>query len=590
ALLAALLPYVLDGYRVIWTVKTGNETDRPIEELKEINKKLGTNFFGLSYRGKKDMCLLARERKLKTDYDGATFFCNMKRKECKYYANLAGVDIDMFLEKPLLYTELVGICKNLNLCPYFLQRILAEFASVLSLSYNYIVNEGIAWGIKSLIPFKNSILIVDEAHNLQFITSNVNSNRITTRTAINALKEWREFVGDDGREKLFITSLIEEMRGIYKYMKESNECEIRLNMDEFLSKVLAKEGLGFDEMFEILSKIKKVGTELRRQQIEANKSPRSSLYRLSLFLFDAISNINVRGVEFIAERQKDNIAIEIFDMRSEEILKNKWDQFRSVVFCSGTLRPINAFATTTGISSFEGKVFHTKINKENVKTFIIKGLSTAGEEIGKEMVRRYINALASFLKLPFNSAVFFSSYRVQEEIMNAGLLSLAKDMGKKVFIEYKGMSGHEARKILDEFKEEGKKGKKGLLLASMQGRFAEGADFPGSELEGIFIVGIPFDRLNLKTRLYLEYYKSLYGIRKGVYYGYVIPAMRRASQALGRAIRSKDDKAVFVLGDERYLQKRFFTLLPFYVKKTAISVELEKFAKLNDSYSPPVQK
>ncbi|MEM4142209.1 MAG: DEAD/DEAH box helicase family protein, partial [Thermoplasmata archaeon] len=50
------------GRNILWVVRTGTETDRPIEELKKINEKHGTNFLGISFRGKRDMCLLAREK------------------------------------------------------------------------------------------------------------------------------------------------------------------------------------------------------------------------------------------------------------------------------------------------------------------------------------------------------------------------------------------------------------------------------------------------------------------------------------------------------------------------------------------------
>ncbi|HDH07127.1 MAG TPA: hypothetical protein ENF87_02035, partial [Thermoproteales archaeon] len=58
--LAALLPYVKAGYKIMWIVRTGNEADRPIEELKFFAEELGLNVFGFSFRGKSDMCLLAR--------------------------------------------------------------------------------------------------------------------------------------------------------------------------------------------------------------------------------------------------------------------------------------------------------------------------------------------------------------------------------------------------------------------------------------------------------------------------------------------------------------------------------------------------
>ena len=41
--------------------------------------------------------------------------------------------------------------------------------------------------------------------------------------------------------------------------------------------------------------------------------------------------------------------------------------------------------------------------------------------------------------------------------------------------------------------------------------------------------------------------------------------LKRASQALGRALRSKQDKAIFILGDYRY--KGYMELLPDYAQK-----------------------
>lgn len=83
----------------------------------------------------------------------------------------------------------------------------------------------------------------------------------------------------------------------------------------------------------------------------------------------------------------------------------------------------------------------------------------------------------------------------------------------------------------------------------------------------VFLAGIPFDRPTVKTRLYIGYYERLYGEEKGRLYAYVIPALRRASQALGRALRSPRDKAVIVLGDYRY--RRYMPLLPDYVAELA---------------------
>ena len=99
------------------------------------------------------------------------------------------------------------------------------------------------------------------------------------------------------------------------------------------------------------------------------------------------------------------------------------------------------------------------------------------------------------------------------------------------------------------------------------------------ELEGIMIVGVPFNRLDLKTKTYVDYYKSKYGYKKGVHLSYIVPALRKTSQALGRALRSKHDRAVIVLADERYGLPRNLALLPDLVKKHHKSVQIKGVEK-----------
>ena len=52
---------------------------------------------------------------------------------------------------------------------------------------------------------------------------------------------------------------------------------------------------------------------------------------------------------------------------------------------------------------------------------------------------------------------------------------------------------------------------------------------------------------------------------KGTFYAYILPAIKRASQALGRALRSKEDNALFILGDKRYIN--FIRYLPDFIQK-----------------------
>ncbi|MCS7365288.1 MAG: hypothetical protein NDF54_07630 [archaeon GB-1867-035] len=550
-IMSTLIPFILRGLKVIWAVRTGNETDRPIEELKIITRKLNLPIFGISYRGKKDMCLLAERFGEELDYSDVSYICRLMRKNCQFYLNYKDkFDFKPYISKgPLLYNEVYSVSKRLDLCPYYVQRALAKIADVVSLSYNYVVNPIFEWSIRVLIPFSRSILVVDEAHNLQNLE--LNSDTITLGTIRRARKEAEEFNAENVVSMLNYAE--DRMLEIHSSLEDEEDTEF--NPQELLP----------EDYLALLDEAEHVGELVRKEKLEKGSRPRSSLYHFASFMISALDLIDTEGIAFIAERVEDNLKLNIWDMRASEILSERWLLFRRCIFCSGTLKPIEAFVETIGLSNYHSIVVPNIYNRSNIAIYILNDVSTRGEELSLEMASRYVKAIMDFLNVvKTNTAIFTASYRIQEAILSLGLARKIEKLGFKVFIEHKNMTGPKSRKILENFKKASINGN-GVLIAPIGGRFAEGADFPGRELEAIFLVGIPFAKPSVRIKLYIEYYTKLYGSERGRFYAYTLPALRRASQALGRAIRSLEDKGVFILGDQRYLS--YLEFLPEYVKE-----------------------
>jgi len=572
-ILSALIPKVIKkDLKIVWIAKTGSESDRPIEELKVVYKYLNIDFFGFSFRGKKDMCLLLKDLKLsnKVNHEEASLVCEAYRNKCQYRANLEEFNaFEWLIKEPRLYSEILNFCIENKVCPYKIQVLLLNYAKILALSYNYIIDFRINHFMKNKVGFKNSILIVDEAHNLQQAVSEVNSDKITIGTVERALKE-AELLGNKDLE-----GFLDAMNGyLQKFLKSMKSEDALVQLSEIAWKCAGNES-SFKEFCE---EAKKAGNKLRRQRLLEGKAPRSSLHHLGEFWMKVIENINVEGVALTAFRENESLTIEFTDMRGGELLSKLWSEFNLCIFCSGTLKPLEAFAEIIGLNNYLGKVFPSPYSDRNVTSFITKGLSSKGEELTNEMAERYIKALEDFVKaLNVNLAIFASSYRVQNKLLSLGLKEIIENHNREVFIEAQNMSGEEGRELMKKFKACAEKRRKGVLIGVMGGRFAEGADFPGKQLEAIFLAGIPFEKPTVKTQLYIKYYSKLYGEEKGRYYAYILPALKRASQALGRALRSKDDYAVMVLGDERYT--RYLELLPDYIQKTVKTVNFEALYK-----------
>lgn len=571
SILSALLPAAIrENKKIIWIVKTGNETDRPVEELKTINGKTKNSIFGFSYRGKKDMCLLldAFRGSGGFDYADVSFLCKHSLKECRYFKNFEAIDKSMladFLSVPMLFSEIREFCERRKICPYMLQKEMLKHARLVSINYNYILSEKIGESLSSKIDFADTILVVDEAHNIQQAASNINSSKIFFHALDRVLNEAELFRREEAYPEIkkLVKNLEKFLAKKEKSMKEDEEI---VEAKEFIESA----GSGINDIASLLNSMKEFGNTIKERQMNDGKAPRSSMGHLSDFISHVMKDAKEEGVILVATKST-GFALEKFDMRCAQLLRERWSLFSSCVFCSGTLNPIDGFCEVAGVENYAEKVLPSPYSKENAEVFITRGLTTKWDSFNKDMAKKYVSAIKAFVRAHSkNLAIFSSSYRIQNELMQSGLKETIDALGRKVFIEAQDSCGSDAKKLMEDFKRsEGK----GVLVATAGGRFAEGADFPGKELEGIFLVGIPFDRISAKTKACIDYYKKLYGSEKGQHYAYVVPAFRRVSQTLGRALRSKDDRAVFVLGDERYSHPRFLRLLPDYIRENAKLVE-----------------
>jgi DNA excision repair protein ERCC-2 len=526
--LSALLPL---EKRILWITRTGNEADRPIEELGKINKKFDLRFSGVSFRGKRDMCPLARENGA-VDHDAVSSFCD----ECPLKKE------SLPLEGAVTFSEIYRIAGERGVCPYKLQQETASQAKVVSLSYNYVLTDLVHF-LKTMIEPEDSVLVVDEAHNMQHAAGEMNSARLSRKMIESAVKEARTL--PDPRMVPLSLSMKRLLPGLGLIGEEEERDP---------EKILESAGLTLDDMEFLGEKSSEVYERQKRQ----GKPLRSFLRSLAKFWTVSVSSKGKDGTIFLAGRE----GYEFVDMRVNEILSPLWKKFSASVLMSGTLKPTKSFAELVGLSEYG--VMEVPSFSASVHPFLVSGVNTSGTSLSEQNKKRYEFLIDSFLSYPGNSAIFTASYRIQSELMNV-ISSIAKSRGRVLFAEESSIAGDEAAEVLKKFKETDR----AVLVAPMGGRFAEGADFPGGALQAIMLVGVPFERFSLRAKRKISYYEKAYG-EKGRFLSYELPAIKRASQALGRAIRSPQDFGLFLLADERYA--RYTELLPDYIERNLQSV------------------
>lgn len=158
-----------------------------------------------------------------------------------------------------------------------------------------------------------------------------------------------------------------------------------------------------------------------------------------------------------------------------------------------------------------------------------------------------------FRQRPGNYLAFFSSF---------DYLQQALDVFRQAYpwvpcwSQTRRMDEAERRAFLERFVAGGE----GIGFAVLGGAFGEGIDLPGERLIGAFIatLGLPqVNPVNEQIRLRMQ---RLFG--DGYDYTYLYPGLQKVVQAAGRVIRSRSDRGVVHLIDDRFAQAKVRRLLP----------------------------
>ena len=183
---------------------------------------------------------------------------------------------------------------------------------------------------------------------------------------------------------------------------------------------------------------------------------------------------------------------------------------------------------------------------------------------------------------PHNVGVFVPSYAVLQSLLTAGFETLLE---RKLFTEKQGLSSSENDSLVKAFKANANDG--AVLLGVLGGRNSEGEDYPGREMETVVVVGVPYAKPNPREKERIEYFEQQFPT-KGRLYGYHLPAMRSASQAAGRSIRTLEDRGAIVFLDNRYASPYCYRLLPSWIVenlKRVDDVDGLLYTHLNAFYS-----
>lgn len=242
--------------------------------------------------------------------------------------------------------------------------------------------------------------------------------------------------------------------------------------------------------------------------------------------------------------------IHLFCLDASSFIAKTMKKVKGTVLFSATLQPIEYYIDTLGGDKKEDPrlILPSPFPIDNLKILVAPKVSVKykNREKSYEEVGEYIN---SFIKNKVGNYFIYSpSYEYMER-----LLSFVDLKDTEYYVQNKDMSEEEREAFLLNFKPSPEKTTLGFLVIG--GAFSEGIDLVSDRLIGAVIIGIGMPRINFESDQIAQYYKNQ--DLPGHDYAYLNPGMNKIMQAVGRVIRSEEDRGAVLLVDERYLNRQY---------------------------------
>nr|CAB3243287.1 TFIIH basal transcription factor complex helicase XPD subunit-like [Phallusia mammillata] len=510
-------------------------------------------------------------------------------------------------------------------CPYFLARYSIMHANIVVYSYHYLLDPKIADLVSKELS-KNSIVVFDEAHNIDNVCIESMSVTIGRRTLdrcsqnVETLQNHLQKVRETDQEKL---------RNEYKRLVEGlREANLARETDVILSNPVIPDEILQEAVPGNIRNAEHFVTFMRRfvEYLKSRLRVRHVVSETPVsFLRDAFDVVCIdrKPLRFCSERLRSLlrtlelasvadfsplilianfatlvstynkgfvILIEPFDDRTPTILnpvmhfscmdasiaiKPVFSRFQSVIITSGTLSPLDMYPRILDFQPVTMATFTMTLARQCLCPMVItRGndqVAISSKFESREdvaVIRNYGNLLVEMSRIvPDGVVCFFVSYSYMENTVSSwyeqGILENVQKH-KLLFIETQDAA--ETSMALDKYHEACENGRGAVLLSVARGKVSEGIDFTHHLGRAVIMFGIPYvytqSRI-LKARL--EYLRENFQIRESDFLTF--DAMRHAAQCVGRVIRGKTDYGIMVFADKRFARSDKKSKLPRWIQE-----------------------
>ncbi len=503
------------------------------EEAFSILKEKGLSYKTISITAKEKLCLCEE-----TD-------CNPEK--CPYaeghFDRVNAAVFEILNEKDTyLREDLLEQAEKHRVCPYEMCLDISSWVDAVICDYNYVFDPNVYLrrffgdGVKG-----DYLFLIDEAHNLVERGRKMYSAVLCKEDFLETAKIVKEHSA-----KLY-KILKKCNRLMLEYKRECDECTVMENI----------AGLSL-QLMNLLGEMENFLEKEHEEKVQKAVLEFSFSVRHFLNMYD-IADENYVIYSHYDEEQR--FLVTLYCVNPKRNLQECLNKGRGAVFFSGTFLPLPYYRSLFSERRDDYAICASSpFLRENLKLLVACDVSSKYTRRGVseyEKMVEYIYELAAGKQ--GNYMVFFPSYRMLEDIYEIFRNKTEeRQFEVSCILQSSNMTEQEREEFLEAFQENSAKTLIGFCV--MGGIFSEGIDLTGERLIGAAIVGTGLPQVGCEREILKNYYDEK--AQNGFAYAYRYPGMNKVLQAAGRVIRTKEDRGVVLLLDERFLQREYLELFP----------------------------
>jgi len=455
-----------------------------------------------------------------------------------YYDRINEAVLDILSNEKLLSREKIeAYARKHTVCPFEYSLDLTNTADAIICDVNYIFDPRVS--LKRLFDEhkRNSVLLIDEAHNLVDRARDMYSSSLYKSKFLELKRQYK------GINVALVESVSLINQSFINLRKKWQDQKMPVwgNLDEEFVDLIRE----FVEIAEL---------SLPDEEDPDRKQLLLDTYFESQNFVKIASYYDEKYVSYL-EMFKSEVHMKLFCIDPSTIVNDVIKKFHSTIYFSATLTPLQYFQDMLGDIERDYTIkIDSPFSKEQLKVEV-NPISTRFNDRPKTLDQLVSSIYENIRAKKGNYLVFFPSYQYLSQSVE---LFNEKYGDVKIIVQENGMTEEEREDFLLKFDQNNAETLVGFAV--LGGIFSEGIDLKGDRLNGVVVVGVGLPQLCLERNILRDHFNEVG--KNGYYYSYVFPGMNKVMQAGGRVIRSEDDEGSLLLIDDRYQSMLYQNLLP----------------------------